>query len=632
MVIESNPPALSTYLVEPDVDSTISQTVHSTSTVVGQVLQSTNEIPVIETEEEGVDVLDNMFLSMGIVDDEEEDTRSLAASIEDIEETDEITMEIDRPVTPHSIETYSNYSQHALAHRDFSNKFKSNKFGFACSVCDRLWFENDLTKAPPSLILQRIIDNYDERNEYKLCSTCKRSLKVNRVPIMSTYNGFKFPPKPRDLPPLDLISERLISPRLPFMQIRRLRHVNGQYRILGQIINVPVTVNNMVTALPRSVDNDYCINVHIKKRLINKSSYIHGLVTKNTVKKWLEFLIVTPLYLHFGITVDESFLNEIEMEFENYDEFSEHIPIEDSLTAQQQTLYWNEDKYLALAPGENSIPKSLLFDEYAEELSFPSIYLGQFRTFNDEIKATPFNIASSELRRSDRRAVTPQHLLYMAMKIMRIRVRDCLTVAFKHVGKDTTLTRAQIESKGYIQGCIESNLAFLRSIPNSAWYWSERKRELFAMIRQLFRPTMFLTMSANEIGWPDLLQTLYRLKNHISISEEAAADLDYLQKATLINEDAVTCAIYFNKLVNVIMSILQSKNSPFGKYRVKHYFKRIEFQHRGSPHAHILLWLENAPIDPLGADYDEAIKMIDELVSIAAEEASGHIKLQTHKH
>jgi hypothetical protein len=55
------------------------------------------------------------------------------------------------------------------------------------------------------------------------------------------------------------------------------------------------------------------------------------------------------------------------------------------------------------------------------------------------------------------------------------------------------------------------------------------------------------------------------------------------ENSTLINEDAVTCAIYFNKLIGVIMSIPQSKkSSPFGKYRVKHFLKRIEFQHSTS--------------------------------------------------
>ncbi|GFU88567.1 ATP-dependent DNA helicase [Trichonephila clavipes] len=81
------------------------------------------------------------------------------------------------------------------------------------------------------------------------------------------------------------------------------------------------------------------------------------------------------------------------------------------------------------------------------------------------------------------------------------------------------------------------------------------------------------------------------------------------------------------------MSILQSKKlSPFGKYYVVEYFKRIEFQHRGSPHAHILLWLNNAPIDAMGNDKIDAITLIDNLISVSSEEASGNIKLETHKH
>jgi len=169
------------------------------------------------------------------------------------------------------------------------------------------------------------------------------------------------------------------------------------------------------------------------------------------------------LYQAYDIKIDQSFFgtNKIVSEY-SQDDLSENIPIEESLTALQQTLLWNDEQYLRIAPGDQSLPQSLMFDEHAEELSFPSIYLGQFRNFRENVDATPFTIASSELRRSDRRGVTPQHLLYMVMKIMRLRVRDSLTVAFKHVGKDTKITRNQIESEEYINGCIESNLAFLR--------------------------------------------------------------------------------------------------------------------------------------------------------------------------
>lgn len=232
---------------------------------------------------------------------------------------------------------------------------------------------------------------------------------------------------------------------------------------------------------------------------------------------------------------------------------------------------------MRIAPGEKELPKSLLFDEHAEELSFPSIYLGEFRIFRDDIHVTFFMMATSELRRSDRRGVTPYHLLYLAMKIMRMKVRDCLTVAFKHIGNDSGVTRKQIESEGYINSRIETNLAFLRTIPNSTWYWSNRKKGLLAMIRQYGKPTVFLTLSANEIGWTPLLKTLYQLKHMLDIAQEQINQLHFMDKISLVNDDAVTCAIYFNKLVNIIVTILQSqKSSPFGRYYVTKYFKRIE--------------------------------------------------------
>lgn len=57
---------------------------------------------------------------------------------------------------------------------------------------------------------------------------------------MSTYNGFVFPEILKDLPELDDASIRLISPRLPFMKINRLRRYKDQPKIFGQVINVPV--------------------------------------------------------------------------------------------------------------------------------------------------------------------------------------------------------------------------------------------------------------------------------------------------------------------------------------------------------------------------------------------------------
>lgn len=150
------------------------------------------------------------------------------------------------------------------ATREFNKRFTSNPFGFPCGVCDRLWFHNDL-----KLINGREEDTLRTINidldGLKACQTCRNSLKKGKIPTLAVSNGFSYPKFPSDvsLPPLDPITERLISPRLPFMQIRRLRFASGSYGIIGQVINVPVDVDQMVCSLPRQLEDERAFNVSI---------------------------------------------------------------------------------------------------------------------------------------------------------------------------------------------------------------------------------------------------------------------------------------------------------------------------------------------------------------------------------
>lgn len=95
-------------------------------------------------------------------------------------------------------------------------------------MCDRLWFINDLkpiTEEAGRKLLES--GHFESIVEFRVCQTCRSSLQRGVIPTLSTSNGFVYPRYPPDLPPLDPISERLISPRLPFMQIRRLRQAQG---------------------------------------------------------------------------------------------------------------------------------------------------------------------------------------------------------------------------------------------------------------------------------------------------------------------------------------------------------------------------------------------------------------------
>ncbi|GFV48946.1 hypothetical protein TNCV_1093461 [Trichonephila clavipes] len=67
-----------------------------------------------------------------------------------------------------------------------------------------------------------------------------------QVSSLSPDRGANLPEIPGHLSTLDLISERLISPRIPFVQIRRLRHVLGQFGILGSYFPSLVSVLSLV--------------------------------------------------------------------------------------------------------------------------------------------------------------------------------------------------------------------------------------------------------------------------------------------------------------------------------------------------------------------------------------------------
>jgi hypothetical protein len=57
----------------------------------------------------------------------------------------------------------------------------------------------------------------------------------------------------------------------------------GGYGVVGQVINVPVDVNNVVTTPPSQLDDDYSFNVHLKRNLIHKSTYLQGCIKKPSI-------------------------------------------------------------------------------------------------------------------------------------------------------------------------------------------------------------------------------------------------------------------------------------------------------------------------------------------------------------
>ncbi len=131
---------------------------------------------------------------------------------------------------------------------------------------------------------------------------------------------------------------------------------------------------------------------------------------------------------------------------------------------------------------------------------------------------------------------------------------------------------------------------FMQPLRGSPSYWEKTLRDLQAMIRQLGTPTSFCTFSAAEMQWPEVITAIKAQQDEqVDLSE-----LDWTTKCEILRSNPITVMGMFEKQVDALMThLLLSPAQPIGK--VEDYFYRVEFQARGSPHIHLLVWVKDAP-------------------------------------
>lgn len=240
----------------------------------------------------------------------------------------------------------------------------------------------------------------------------------------------------------------------------------------------------------------------------------------------------------------------------------------------EETLIHNETDYdlltgIRIAPGEGKRPLSLFTDDFAEEMSFPSIYAGMKRqvlTTNTmgQRKLTYTDIAKSELMRYDRRACKPTKVLYAFKKSYNMKVSDCITTFLrKKRGNQGKYTASQVRDPEFLKSIIENDEGYsvFKNLRSSPSYWAAKCKKVIAMVRQLGKCTFFITFSAAERRWNELLVLLAKLLKQKVITEDEAEQLSNEEKNSLIRNDPVSCMRHFDRRYRSISKhLLMSSN------------------------------------------------------------------------
>ena len=168
-----------------------------------------------------------------------------------------------------------------------------------------------------------------------------------------------------------------------------------------------------------------------------------------------------------------------------------------------------------LAPGQNQEPRSIFSDKYAEELTFIKIYGGE--TVCDYLhnpKYTYQAICKWEFRNIDRRcAINTNKLFFSYKQLVASKLRSAVEICLQKTRSTENLTVRDALNKRLMDELLikSEGQLMLRTVRSSPQFWQWKKMELYAMIRQLGCPTLFITFSPSECDWLELIRICHKV-------------------------------------------------------------------------------------------------------------------------
>ena len=503
------------------------------------------------------------------------------------------------------------------------------------------------------------VENLYPQSEF-ICNTCHLDLKRKepRLPAQSCANGLQLQDIPEVLASLNDLERRFISMRIPFMKLVSLPR-GGQYGINGPCVNVPAELTTICTVLPRLPQEVQLVHFKLKRRLKYKGHHMSAIIRPRAILDALFWLKENnPLYKDivindnweeqcrthelWNILTGQSSLPQESAETQNV-----HIDISmhcdrrsrpsDQDDSEQQELQQDQDAAdraaehtlqpfdsclqiddiervaFSIAPGEGQKPKYILTDEGFETLGFPDLFpygIGDFHSVKDRPRNLNIRRYFNQrlLHIDGRFARNIEYLLasQYATELKQVfgNIGASLCLRRGKASQGTRINAGMVRSTSTVHDLMyrEQAFKFLQTVRGTPQYWAKMTYEVLAMLKQLGVPTFFITLSADDYHWPEIIQTIARQYGHSFTDAEVCA-MQWGEKSKWLRSNPVTAVRAFMHRHSKIHEFLLGKSHPIGV--VTEFVHKVEFQARGSPHIHSLYWIEHAPI--LGQDPDEHV-------------------------
>ena len=401
----------------------------------------------------------------------------------------------------------------------------------------------------------------DSVGQLWFCNKCKKSLQRKKIPAASQFNDMKVAKVPSALRELNTLEEHLISKATVFMKIVILPR-GGQRAVRGQVINFPSDVDGIVSQLPRPPSGEDIAYVQRPDSTTEAESqsvergvrYLRCRYSKVMgALGWLK--INNPLYEEViinGVTEDmfddEEDSNGGE---ESEDAHAHNEELQESGVVRLDVLHPNIPA-VELLQEENAVqqvhqlqrvtatPLSIFQDRHNLEVqAFPTLYPDGTNGFGTPraVKILPLEYFQTHMLSADSRwACHPAYIFWACNIVEAIKLQSSISIALRmrsfrdpssNRREDRRTEEMRLLTAGQLRGRLDDNphlrencYSFMRDIRGTQAYWNSVKIQLYATFRTLGPPTFFITLSADDNNWTDLMVTKCRFDFPRPLCEE----------------------------------------------------------------------------------------------------------------
>ena len=226
--------------------------------------------------------------------------------------------------------------------------------------------------------------------------------------------------------------------------------------------------------------------------------------------------------------------------------------------------------------------------EQSQISCFPELFpTGEFGEYHDRegpLTSSEYVKSKTRTRATERRQ---SYVFYLHDQKVKRELKADITNLLnntRHKDKSVKQLITRAESNDYE---LERNLStMLRSVRGTKQFWQLKRTEVNAMIRDFGPPSLFLTFSCAEYNSTDISDEL-KLANSLPIHSNPNIP-------QLCCEAPITVTRQFDSTFQTFFLEVILKGECLGK--VSNYYFKKEYQARGAPHYHVLLWIEGAPV------------------------------------